>query len=66
LQQPKAVRVNVMLPENVLQAIDRTTANRSRFLADAARESCERAEVACCREASPDFCAAALGQSPSG
>lgn len=33
----KSVRVNVMLPEDVVEAIDRTTKNRSRFLADAAR-----------------------------
>ena len=33
----KSVRINVMLPENVVQAIDRTTKNRSRFLADAAK-----------------------------
>lgn len=32
-----AVRVNVMLPQDVLDAIDRATTNRSRFLADAAR-----------------------------
>ena len=34
----KAVRINVMLPQDLVQAIDRTTRNRSRFLADAARE----------------------------
>ncbi len=34
---PRAVRINVMLPEDLVQAIDRTTANRSRFLAEAAR-----------------------------
>ncbi len=33
----KAVRVNVMLPEGLVKAIDRTTRNRSRFLAEAAR-----------------------------
>jgi predicted RNase H-like HicB family nuclease len=33
----KSVRVNIMLPEDVLAAIDRTSTNRSRFLADAAR-----------------------------
>lgn len=33
----KAVRVNVMLPEDVVREIDRLTNNRSRFLADAAR-----------------------------
>lgn len=31
------VRVNVMLPEDIVEAIDRTTNNRSRFLADAAK-----------------------------
>ena len=31
------VRVNVMLPQDVLDAIDRATTNRSRFLAEAAR-----------------------------
>jgi len=35
---PRSVRVNVSVPEDVLQAIDRVTDNRSRFLADAARE----------------------------
>ena len=34
---PKAVRVNITLPEDVLRAIDKVTGNRSRFLADAAR-----------------------------
>jgi len=33
----KAVRINVMLPEDLVSAIDRATTNRSRFLADAAR-----------------------------
>ena len=33
----KAVRINVMLPEDLIEAIDRTTTNRSRFLAEAAR-----------------------------
>ena len=33
----KSVRVNVMLPEDLLQQIDRASGNRSRFLADAAR-----------------------------
>ena|SRR5579875_1426921 len=37
-QASRAVRVNVMLPEDLIQAIDRTTTNRSRFLAEAARE----------------------------
>lgn len=33
----KNVRVNVMLPENVVEAIDRKTNNRSRWLTDAAK-----------------------------
>jgi predicted RNase H-like HicB family nuclease len=33
----KSVRVNVMLPEDIVEAIDRKTRNRSRFLADAAK-----------------------------
>lgn len=33
----KAIRINIMLPEDLVEAIDRTTTNRSRFLADAAR-----------------------------
>lgn len=32
------VRINVSLPPDLLEAIDRATDNRSRFLADAARE----------------------------
>ena len=34
----RSVRINVSVPEDVLQAIDRVTDNRSRFLAEAARE----------------------------
>ena len=34
----KAVRVNVTLPEGLLQRIDERTNNRSRFLADAAEK----------------------------
>ena len=34
----KAVRVNVTLPEGLLQRIDEAAPNRSRFLADAAEE----------------------------
>jgi predicted RNase H-like HicB family nuclease len=34
----RSVRVNVMLPQDVLDGIDRITTNRSRFLADAARD----------------------------
>jgi predicted RNase H-like HicB family nuclease len=33
----KSVRVQVMLPEDVVEAIDRRTNNRSRFLSDAAK-----------------------------
>ena len=33
----RSVRINVMLPEDLVAAIDRTTTNRSRFLAEAAR-----------------------------
>ena len=33
----KAIRINVMLPEDLVQAIDRVTRNRSRFLAEAAK-----------------------------
>jgi predicted RNase H-like HicB family nuclease len=33
----KSVRINVMLPEDLVRAIDRVTNNRSRFLAEAAR-----------------------------
>jgi metal-responsive CopG/Arc/MetJ family transcriptional regulator len=31
------VRVNVLLPEDLVERIDRASGNRSRFLADAAR-----------------------------
>ena len=37
-RRPRSVRVNISVPEDILQAIDRVTDNRSRFLADAARE----------------------------
>jgi HicB_like antitoxin of bacterial toxin-antitoxin system len=33
----RTVRVNVTLPQDVLDAIDKVTTNRSRFLAEAAR-----------------------------
>jgi len=36
-----SVRVNVMLPQDLIEAIDRVTNNRSRFLADAARKQLE-------------------------
>ena len=38
-----AVRVNVSLPPDLLEAIDRVTNNRSRFLAEAAREKLQQA-----------------------
>ncbi len=38
-----AVRINVSLPADLLEAIDRATDNRSRFLADAAREKLQHA-----------------------
>lgn len=39
---PRAIRINVSLPEDVIQSIDRVSANRSRFLAEAARERLKR------------------------
>ena len=33
----RSVRINVTLPEDLVQEIDRVTTNRSRFLAEAAR-----------------------------
>ncbi len=39
----RSVRINVMLPEDLLQAIDRRTGNRSRFLAEAARDKLREA-----------------------
>jgi HicB_like antitoxin of bacterial toxin-antitoxin system len=41
-QSRRAIRINVSLPEDVVQSIDRVAANRSRFLADAARERLKR------------------------
>ena len=38
-----AVRVNVSLPEDLLEEIDRVSDNRSRFLAEAAREKLQHA-----------------------
>ena len=38
----RAIRINVSLPEDVVQSIDRVSANRSRFLAEAARERLKR------------------------
>ncbi len=37
-RRPRSVRVNIMVPEDILEAIDRVADNRSRFLAEAARE----------------------------
>lgn len=39
---PRAIRINVSLPEDVIQSIDRVSANRSRFLAEAARDRLKR------------------------
>ncbi len=39
----RAVRINVMLPEDLVAEIDRTTKNRSRFLAEAARAKLRQA-----------------------
>lgn len=41
-EPPRSLRVNVMLPEDLLKSIDRVSRNRSRFLADAARERLAR------------------------
>ncbi len=41
-QSRRAIRINVSLPEDVVQSIDRVSANRSRFLAEAARERLKR------------------------
>lgn len=38
----RSLRINVTLPEDLIAAIDRTTKNRSRFLAEAARERLAR------------------------
>jgi len=37
IQPAKSIRINVMLPQDVVAAIDRVTTNRSRFLAEAAK-----------------------------
>jgi predicted RNase H-like HicB family nuclease len=39
----RAVRINITLPEDLLRDIDRAAGNRSRFLADAAREKLRNA-----------------------
>ncbi len=41
--QRRAMRINVTLPADIVQAIDRASGNRSRFLADAAREKLQKA-----------------------
>jgi predicted RNase H-like HicB family nuclease len=38
VRHPRSVRVNVMLPQDLVQMIDRASGDRSRFLAYAARE----------------------------
>jgi len=38
VRQARSIRVNVMLPEDLLRDIDRASPNRSRFLAEAARD----------------------------
>ena len=38
----RSLRINVTLPEDLIQAIDRTSKNRSGFLAEAARERLAR------------------------
>jgi predicted RNase H-like HicB family nuclease len=40
-----SIRVNVMLPQDIIEAIDRVTNNRSRFLAEAARDRLARAAI---------------------
>ncbi len=40
-----STRINVMLPQDIIEAIDGVTNNRSRFLADAAREKLARAAI---------------------
>jgi predicted RNase H-like HicB family nuclease len=40
----RSVRANIMLPEDALRAIDQASANRSRFLAEAARAKLAEAE----------------------
>ena len=41
----RSVRINVTLPEDLIAAIDRTSKNRSRFLAEAARERLARVKA---------------------
>lgn len=44
-RRPRSYRVNISVPEDVLQAIDRVTDNRARFLTDAARERLHSTKV---------------------
>ncbi|MSP02061.1 MAG: CopG family transcriptional regulator [Acetobacteraceae bacterium] len=41
----RALRINVTLPEDLIKAIDRTSKNRSRFLAEAARDRLARVKA---------------------
>jgi predicted RNase H-like HicB family nuclease len=41
-RKAKSVRINVMLPQDLVSAIDRVTPNRSRFLAEAAEAKLRR------------------------
>ena len=41
----RAIRINVTLPEDLVQTIDRATTNRSRLLAEAARQRLVRERV---------------------
>jgi predicted RNase H-like HicB family nuclease len=41
----RSIRINVTLPEDLITAIDRTSKNRSRFLAEAARERLARVKA---------------------
>jgi predicted RNase H-like HicB family nuclease len=41
----RSVRINVTLPEDLIGAIDRTSKNRSRFLAEAARDRLARVKA---------------------
>jgi len=41
----RSQRINVTLPEDLIAAIDRTTKNRSRFLAEAGRERLARVKA---------------------
>ena len=41
----RSLRINVTLPQDLIQAIDRTSKNRSRFLAEAARERLARVKA---------------------